>query len=46
LDLVKAGRLADAGWNGFLKARKFGTYKIHEILRTGTMKQEKPVLRR
>ena len=46
LDLVKAGRLADAAWNGFLKARKYGTYKIHEILRTGTMTQEKPVLRR
>ena len=46
MDLVKAGRLADAAWNGFLKARKYGTYKIHEILRTGKMTQEKPVLRR
>ncbi|HVO40888.1 MAG TPA: hypothetical protein VMV03_17790 [Spirochaetia bacterium] len=45
LDLVKAGRLADAAWNGgFLKARKFGTYKIHEIIRTGTMKMESSVL--
>ncbi|MGA2975889.1 MAG: hypothetical protein ABSF77_11330 [Spirochaetia bacterium] len=46
LDLVKAGRLADAGWNGFLKARKYGTYKIHEILQTGTMERETSVLRR
>ena len=38
LDLVHAGRLADAAWNGFLKARKYGTYKIHEILQTGTWK--------
>jgi hypothetical protein len=46
MDMVKAGRLADAAWNGFLKARKYGTYKIHEILRTGTMERETSVLRR
>jgi hypothetical protein len=46
LDLVKAGRMADAAWNGFLKARKYGTYKIHEILRTGTMERETSVLKR
>jgi hypothetical protein len=46
LDLVKAGRLADTAWNGFLKARKYGTYKIHEILETGTMERETSVLRR
>ena len=46
LDLVRAGRLADAAWNGFLKARKYGTYKIHENLRTGTMERETSVLRR
>ena len=46
LDLVKAGRLADAAWDGFLKARKYGTYKIHEILQTGTMERETSVLRR
>ncbi|MGO9309029.1 MAG: DUF6938 domain-containing protein [Spirochaetia bacterium] len=45
-DLVRAGRLADAAWNGFLKARMYGTYKIHEILRTGTMERETSVLRR
>jgi len=46
LDLVRAGRLADAAWNGFLKARKYGTYKIHEILQTGTMERETSVLKR
>ena len=46
LDLVKAGRLADAAWDGFLKARKFGTYKIHEIVATGSMKAESSVLLR
>jgi hypothetical protein len=46
LDLVHAGRLADAAWNGFLKARKYGTYKIHEIIQTGTMEKETSVLRR
>jgi hypothetical protein len=46
LDLVRAGRLADAAWNGFLKARKYGTYKIHEIIQTGTMEKETSVLRR
>jgi hypothetical protein len=45
-DYMRAGRLADAAWNGFLKARKYGTYKIHEILRTGTMERETSVLRR
>jgi hypothetical protein len=46
LDLVRAGRLADAAWDGFLKARKYGTYKIHEILATGTMERETSVLKR
>jgi len=26
-------------WSGFLKARKLGTEKIIEILKTGTMEQ-------
>jgi hypothetical protein len=45
-DLLKAGRLADAAWDGFLKARKYGTYKIHEILQYGTMERETSVLKR
>ncbi len=45
-DMLEAGRLADAAWDGFLKARKYGTYKIYEILQSGTMERETSVLRR
>ena len=45
-DLLKAGRLAEAAWDGFLKARKYGTYKILEVLETGTMERETSPLRR
>ena len=34
-DLRDKGRLADAAWAGFLKARKLGTYKIEELVKTG-----------
>lgn len=45
-DFLKKGRLAEAAWSGFLKARKLGIYKIREVLETGTMKQEdSPLLR-
>jgi hypothetical protein len=37
MDLWETGRLAEAAWDGFLKARKMGTYKIAEILNTGKM---------
>ncbi len=46
LDLVKLGRLAECAWDGFLKGRKYGTYKIEEVLRTGTMIRESSPLRR
>jgi len=36
-ELLEQGRFAEAAWDGFLKARKYGTYKIHEIIATGTM---------
>lgn len=36
-DLRDTGRLAEAAWDGFLKARKLGTYKIEEIIQTGKM---------
>jgi hypothetical protein len=36
-ELLVQGRFAEAAWSGFLKARKYGTYKIHELLATGTM---------
>ena len=45
-DLLQEGRLAECAWDGFLKARKYGTYKIAEILRTGTMLRETSPLKR
>lgn len=36
-DYLNNGRLAEAAWSGFLKARKLGVYKIAEILETGKM---------
>ncbi len=38
-DLREDGRLASAAWDGFLKARKLGTYKIEELIRTGCFTQ-------
>ena len=35
-DLLNRGRLAEAAWNGFLKARKFGTYNILDFLQSGS----------
>lgn len=34
-DLREDGRLAEAAWDGFLKARKLGAYKIERLIRTG-----------
>lgn len=45
-DLLTAGRLAEAAWDGFLKARKYGTYKIFDLLQTGTMDRDPSPLRR
>ena len=45
-DFLRMGRLAESAWDGFLKARKYGTYKIFEILATGTMTREKSPLKR
>jgi hypothetical protein len=36
-ELLEQGRFAEAAWSGFLKARKYGTYKIYELIKTGTM---------
>lgn len=45
-DLLHSGRLADAAWSGFLKARKFGTYKILDLLEAGQISDnDSPVLR-
>lgn len=45
-DHLKRGRFADAAWNGFLKARKLGTFKIIEMIETGKITRENsPVIR-
>jgi hypothetical protein len=45
-DLIKKGRIAEAAWNGFLKARKYGTYNILDFLETGTFIASNDPLRR
>jgi hypothetical protein len=35
-DLRESGRLAEAAWDGFLKVRKLGTYKIEHLINNGT----------
>jgi len=45
-ELLEQGRLAEAAWSGFLKARKYGTYRIHELLSTGTMMRSSDPLTR
>ncbi len=45
-DLLNEGRLAEAAWDGFLKARKCGTYKIEEIITTGQMTHDLSPLKR
>jgi hypothetical protein len=38
-DLRESGRLAEAAWDGFLKARKLGTFKIERLIRTGEFQE-------
>jgi hypothetical protein len=38
-DLRESGRLAEAAWDGFLKARKLGTFKIERLVRTGEFRE-------
>jgi hypothetical protein len=45
-DLINKGRIAEAAWNGFLKARKYGTYNILDFLGTGTFVSSNDPLRR
>lgn len=45
-DLLHNGTIADMAWSGFLKARKLGTEKIMEILRTGAMTRSNSPLER
>jgi hypothetical protein len=45
-DLLKKGRLAEAAWNGFLKARKYGTYNIIDFLETDSFISSNDPLKR
>ncbi len=45
-DYLSEGRLAEAAWSGFLKARKLGIYKIAEVLSTGKMEERSSPLMR
>jgi len=36
---LNKGRLAEAAWSGFLKARKLGTYRVLEVLKTGRLEK-------
>jgi len=38
-DLWENGRFAEAAWDGFLKVRKLGTYKIERLIRTGEFRE-------
>jgi len=43
-DMLRKGRLAEAAWSGFLKARKMGVYNIADFLNCGTFRHnEGPV---
>ncbi|MBT8379952.1 MAG: hypothetical protein KJN64_12065 [Ignavibacteria bacterium] len=45
-DLLGRGTLAESAWDGFLKARKLGTFKIIEMIKNGKIvKEAHPVLR-
>lgn len=45
-DLLNRGTLAESAWDGFLKARKLGTFKILEFLNNGTItRSAHPVFR-
>jgi hypothetical protein len=45
-DLLNRGRLAEAAWNGFLKARKIGTYNILDFLESGSFISSNDPLKR
>ncbi len=45
-DLLNRGTLAESAWDGFLKARKLGTFKILQVIEKGYLeKTTDPVLR-
>jgi hypothetical protein len=45
-DLLNRGTLAESAWDGFLKARKLGTFKIKQVLEKGYLEKiTDPVMR-
>jgi len=44
-DMLNKGRLAEAAWSGFLKARKKGTYNIMEFLQKGQLPADNEPIR-
>ena len=46
VELLDQGRFAEAAWSGFLKARKYGTLRIDELIRTGAMTRSSDPLTR
>ena len=46
MDYLIDGKISLAAWDGFLYARKLGTEKIMEVLKTGSMSREYSPLRR
>jgi hypothetical protein len=38
-DLRESGRFAEAAWDGFLKGRKLGTYKIERLINQGVFEE-------
>lgn len=45
-DLINKGRLAEAAWLGFLKARKYGIYNILDFFEKGTFSSSNDPLKR
>jgi hypothetical protein len=39
IDLRESGRFAEAAWDGFLKGRKLGTFKIERLITHGTVEE-------
>jgi hypothetical protein len=45
-DLINKGRIAEASWNGFLKARKYGTFNVLDFLENGSFVTSNDPLKR
>ncbi|MBN1968851.1 MAG: hypothetical protein JXR48_11945 [Candidatus Delongbacteria bacterium] len=45
-DMLNSGKLARTAWTGFMNIRKYGTYRIEEIIKTGKLDNDNQFLRR